>query len=221
MDIFDIQSKPPSDRSPLVQNGCPQRFSAPSTPTVSDFARSLENGRSTSDDVFRRIGRLKLHGDLWKGDIDGVSVKQFIRTLLNDTSCTDHTATKITAQRALVQEVADMIVNRTVRDGEACRTAHKGQVTAIQRLVYGHGDTILLARTGYGKSIIFQAVSVMLPDKVIIQIIPLSKLGEEQRDAIKAFPGCNPLITDALRKVCNTTPHSKQALIRTGEGLLG
>lgn len=199
---IDLQSDSSFHCSPLVQNGCPERLFPPSPPVASNSGRSLENGRSTSDDMFRRIGLLKSHQDLWKGDLEGVSVKQFITTLVNDNSHTDQTATKTAAQRALVQVVTDKIFNRTLRDGEPCRTAHEGQTTAIQRLVFGHGDTILLARTGYSKSIIFQAVSVMLPDKVIIQIIPLSKLGEEQRDAIKAFPGCNPLlITDALRKV--------------------
>jgi len=46
----------------------------------------------------------------------------------------------------------------------------------LRRLVLGLGDTLLLAKTGFGKSIIFHAYSI-LTGKITIQLVPLSKLG--------------------------------------------
>ena len=66
------------------------------------------------------------------------------------------------------------------------REPKRQQIRALRRLIYQRGDTLLVARTGFGKSIIFQSYSV-LTGKITIQIIPLSKLGEEQRDAINKF----------------------------------
>jgi superfamily II DNA helicase RecQ len=50
------------------------------------------------------------------------------------------------------------------------------------------GDTILVAKTGFGKSIVFHAYSV-LTGRITIQLIPLSKLGEEQLESIRRYPG--------------------------------
>jgi len=51
------------------------------------------------------------------------------------------------------------------------------QVRSLRRLVFQLGDTLLLAKTGFGKSIIFHAYSI-LTGKVTIQLVPLFKLGE-------------------------------------------
>jgi hypothetical protein len=53
------------------------------------------------------------------------------------------------------------------------RTPKPGQIWAVQRIVYGLGDTILIAGTGYGKSIVLHALS-SLTQFITIQIIPLS-----------------------------------------------
>ena len=63
------------------------------------------------------------------------------------------------------------------------REPKRQQIRALRRLIYQRGDTLLVARTGFGKSIIFQSYSV-LTGKITLEIIPLS---EEQRDAINKF----------------------------------
>ena len=52
------------------------------------------------------------------------------------------------------------------------------QTRTLRRLIYGHGDTLLMARTGFGKSLIFYTYSI-LTGKITLQIIPLNKLGDE------------------------------------------
>ncbi|OCK87710.1 uncharacterized protein K441DRAFT_592926, partial [Cenococcum geophilum 1.58] len=52
-------------------------------------------------------------------------------------------------------------------------------VRALRQLIYRIGDTILITKTGFGKSIIFHTFLV-LTNQIIIQLILLSKLGEEQ-----------------------------------------
>src|SRR6266567_1654120 len=57
----------------------------------------------------------------------------------------------------------------------------------------------LIARTGFGKSLIFHAFSI-LTGKITIQLVPLSKLGDEQLDDIRKLNGSNPcLITSKSR----------------------
>jgi len=55
------------------------------------------------------------------------------------------------------------------------------QVRALRRLIFGESDVLLIARTGFGKSLIFHAYTV-LTGKITLQIIPLTKLGDEQLD---------------------------------------
>ena len=79
---------------------------------------------------------------------------------------------------------------------------HKQQVQVLHQLVYQIGDTMLIAKTGFGKSIIFHAFSV-LTGLVTIQLIPLSKLGEEQASLIHRLPGTNPCLVTAETKFQN------------------
>ena len=93
---------------------------------------------------------------------------------------------------------------RRLLDG---REPHLQQVRALRRLVYGHGDTLLIARTGFGKSIVFQAYSI-LTGRITIQIIPLSKLGDEQLATVKGLPYANPCLVTA------DTRHTDKQLLR-------
>jgi hypothetical protein len=69
----------------------------------------------------------------------------------------------------------------------------KLQVKSLRRLVFGRGDTLLIAMTGFGKSAILHTFAVMT-GRQTIQIIPLNKLGDEQRDAIAKIPGTSPVL---------------------------
>lgn len=66
------------------------------------------------------------------------------------------------------------------------------QVRVIRRLIYGSGDTLFIAATGFGKSLIFIAFSI-LTRKATVQIVPLTKLGEQQYEDIKQLKGTRPI----------------------------
>jgi superfamily II DNA or RNA helicase len=75
--------------------------------------------------------------------------------------------------------------------------ARRAQITALRRLVYERRDTILIAATGFGKSAVLFAFW-LLTKKITILIVPLTKLGENQRDDIaKNVEGSNPVWIDA------------------------
>lgn len=76
------------------------------------------------------------------------------------------------------------------------QTPHFEQIRALRRLIFGFGDTLLIARTGFGKSLIFHAFSI-LTGKITIQLVPLSKLGDEQLDDIRKLNGSNPCLITA------------------------
>ncbi|KAF5130567.1 Werner syndrome ATP-dependent helicase [Metarhizium anisopliae] len=71
-----------------------------------------------------------------------------------------------------------------------------GQVEAIHRLIVDQKDLILIAPTGWGKSIVFQAVPA-LRGGICIMIMPLTLLEEDQARSISRIPGCNPCILNA------------------------
>ena len=73
------------------------------------------------------------------------------------------------------------------------------QVRTLRRLIFGKGDTLLIARTGWGKSIIFHAFSV-LTRTITLQIIPLSKLGDEQLEDIRGLGDTRPVLITADTK---------------------
>ena len=81
-----------------------------------------------------------------------------------------------------------LILNSGNRNGAAARRPRDGQLDAIWRIVYRQGDTILIAKTDYGKTIALQAVSV-ITGQVTVQIGSLSKLGYTQVEDIKRIPG--------------------------------
>lgn len=97
----------------------------------------------------------------------------------------------VAAQSTVVEACLQRILDHTAPG--SLRKPHPEQVRALRRLIFGKGDTLLVARTGFGKSIIFHAFSV-LTGKITLQIIPLSKLGDEQLDDIRKLSGSNPCL---------------------------
>ncbi|KAH7140503.1 hypothetical protein B0J13DRAFT_557993 [Dactylonectria estremocensis] len=71
-----------------------------------------------------------------------------------------------------------------------------GQVEAVYKLVVDQKDLILIAPTGWGKSVVFQAVPA-LSGGICIMIMPLTLLEEDQARSISKIPGCNPCILNA------------------------
>lgn len=86
------------------------------------------------------------------------------------------------------------------------------QVRALRRLIFGQGDVLLIARTGFGKSLIFHAYSI-LTRKITLQLVPLTKLGEEQLGDIRNFPGAVPCLIDAKSRTAE-----RKLIERVGNG---
>jgi hypothetical protein len=64
------------------------------------------------------------------------------------------------------------------------------QVDVLQRLVFARQDLILVVKTGFGKSLIFHAWTI-LTGKVSIIIVPLLGLADQTYDDICEIPGAN------------------------------
>jgi superfamily II DNA helicase RecQ len=62
-----------------------------------------------------------------------------------------------------------------------------------------------MARTGYGKSIIFYIYSI-LTSKITLQIIPLNKLGDKQQHNIQKLYGSNPCLLNVKSKEPDLLP---------------
>ena len=70
-----------------------------------------------------------------------------------------------------------------------------GQLLAIDTLFNEKKDVILIAKTGYGKSMVFHSVSALKSDTMTLMVMPLLALEEDQKLAIKNMQGnSNPCI---------------------------
>ena len=82
------------------------------------------------------------------------------------------------------------------------------KASSVASLVRDGQDTILVAATGYGKSAVLYTFATMTK-KITLQIVPLTKLGQNQRDEIeKSVPGSKPvwIDQDTQLKVCLHAP---------------
>lgn len=94
----------------------------------------------------------------------------------------------------------------------AVRVPRHEQVRTLRRLIFGSSDVLLIARTGFGKSLIFHAYSI-LTGKMTLQLIPLTKLGDEQLCDIRHFSGSRPCLLNA-----KTRTEEKDILRRIAAG---
>lgn len=136
-------------------------------------------------------GRLRF---LKSSNLDAIT-PNLIRGLVDETTDLDEEH-----QKTLITIVAEKLLNQ----GQPSTVRHlrPGQLDSIHRIVYRKGDTLLVARTGYGKSIVFQASYILLPGRVTVQIVPLVRLAAEQEAVIKTYPNAVPIVLDAtVRKV--------------------
>jgi superfamily II DNA or RNA helicase len=118
-------------------------------------------------------------------------VKRLVKEVDNETYCN--------YQYDVIRMLLCRLLNDPQKPDKNDLQPHPEQVRAVRRLVFRHGDTLLIARTGFGKSIVMHAVP-LLTDKISIQLTPLNKLGEEQVRDIKRLPGANPcLVTGETR----------------------
>lgn len=63
--------------------------------------------------------------------------------------------------------------------------------------MYGKRDLFLAAKTLWGKSIIMQAILLLIRASVAIIVLPLNVIGEEQLLKIRAILGVNPVFVCA------------------------
>ena len=73
------------------------------------------------------------------------------------------------------------------------------QVDVLHRLVFAKEDTILIAKTGFGKSLIFQALALMT-ERLSIVVVPLLGLADQIFDEISCIPGVKPIVLSKERK---------------------
>jgi len=75
---------------------------------------------------------------------------------------------------------------------------HKEQIDAIHHLLNYREDLILVAKTGWGKSLIFQSIPILRPSKgICLMIMPLTLLEEDQAKHINAVDGCTACVLNA------------------------
>jgi superfamily II DNA helicase RecQ len=84
-----------------------------------------------------------------------------------------------------------------------------GQVQAIRRLVVEEDDLILIAPTGWGKSVVFQAVPA-LAGGICIMIMPLMLLQEDQvSNLLSATESCSYYLPASFHVGCRNISHSR------------
>lgn len=113
------------------------------------------------------------------------------------------------------EEVVYACLQRILAHGSGASTSRvprKEQVRTLRRLIFGRSDVLLIARTGFGKSLIFHAYSI-LTGKITLQLVPLTKLGDEQLEDIRRLHGARPCLIDAKNKAAE-----KQLLAKVGDG---
>jgi superfamily II DNA helicase RecQ len=98
---------------------------------------------------------------------------------------------------------AQGIINRVVNEDKAAQmnaiddaittlyhyNPKPGQREALHHLIYLRKDLILIAGTGFGKSMMLQAVSILLRKSMTIVILPLDQIGNEQSEYIRQIGG--------------------------------
>jgi len=65
----------------------------------------------------------------------------------------------------------------------------EGQRNALQHLIYKREDLILIAKTSFGKSMILQAVSILIRKSITVVVLPLNQIGQEQAEYITRIGG--------------------------------
>ena len=100
-----------------------------------------------------------------------------------------------------LHELSAEIIRQCLRKILKGKEPKQQQVDAVERLVFFQSDTIVIAATGFGKSIIYQAAP-LLTGKSTIQIVPVTSLGTDQLTSILLDYGKNasPILITADTK---------------------
>jgi len=91
----------------------------------------------------------------------------------------------------------DERINETICAITGAPAARPAQIKAVKSLAYHRKDTVLVAATGFGKSAVLYVVGAFAKKNITIQIVPLSKLGQNQcEDIEKKVTGSTPVLVD-------------------------
>lgn len=89
--------------------------------------------------------------------------------------------------------------------------AKEEQVEVLRNLVFDKQDTILIAKTGFGKSLIFLATPPIVGhDSTAVIVMPLLELEAEQCRKLQKIAGCRPFV---LNGESNTTQNRQDVKI--------
>ena len=87
------------------------------------------------------------------------------------------------------------------------------QVDCMQWLLYRKEDLVLVAKTSFGKSLVWQILPCLVPRTIVIAILPLLALGAEQASSIQKYlaanAGARPIFVNA-RNIGKTMLHDIQ-----------
>ena len=99
----------------------------------------------------------------------------------------------IQLQRDLIERLLERLLVDRFSQASIRPKPRTLQVDVLQRLVFARQDLILVAKTGFGKSLIFHAWTI-LTGKVSIIIVPLLGLADQTYDDFCEIPGANPIV---------------------------
>jgi superfamily II DNA helicase RecQ len=85
-----------------------------------------------------------------------------------------------TDQNAAIIAAIEELYNFPPRDG---------QREALRQLIFLRKDMILIAKTSFGKSMILQAVSLLIEKTITLLLLPLNQIGIEQAEYITSLGG--------------------------------
>jgi hypothetical protein len=85
-----------------------------------------------------------------------------------------------TDQNAAIIAAIEELYNFPPRDG---------QREALRQLIFLRKDMILIAKTSFGKSMILQAVSLLIEKTITLFLLPLNQIGIEQAEYITSLGG--------------------------------
>jgi len=130
---------------------------------------------------------------------------------------------KVHDQRSVIR----YLLLRLLRDRDAAAKFEPKdlQIDVLMRLVFAKEDTILVAPTGFGKSLVFQAWS-LLSGKLSIIVVPLLGLADQIAADINAIPGAKPIVVTSetkglYRNIYDTIQHGSYThIIMSPEQLL-
>ncbi|OTB18433.1 hypothetical protein K445DRAFT_9388 [Daldinia sp. EC12] len=149
---------------------------------------------STPEELFDVIAAVKNSNGVGSELASGVPVVDCIQHLYEEIRFGKHQSHQDKLENDFVEATATAVLNHAHNEGSPRLQPKEDQVKAIRRIVFRHGDTILVAPSGYGKTLVTQTVPFIMHERPVIQLCPLDRLGQAQYDALARVPGLRPLL---------------------------